>query len=106
MLAAPYLRQDDLALTPFSHPTPIPVTRWRPRKPLQQCQQCPNVTKCADLILRTTECAGRLDDWWDKATADFILLAEGRPLDPRRAPTIALGQNCLLPCARGCVWDC
>lgn len=40
------------------------------------------------------------------ATADFLLLAANRPLDPRLTPTIALGQQCLLPCARNCVWDC
>jgi hypothetical protein len=102
----PTFQQDALVHTPFSYPTPVPVTRWVPRKPRQQCQRCPNVTMCSDLILPTPECAGRLDDWWRKASADFELLAQGRPLDPRRAPTVALGQNCLLPCARGCVWDC
>ena len=105
-LHLPTFQQDALVHTPFSYPTPVPVTRWVPRKPRQQCQRCPNVTMCSDLILPTPECAGRLDDWWRKASADFELLAQGRPLDPRRAPTVALGQNCLLPCARGCVWDC
>ena len=105
-LQLPTFQQDSLIHTPFSYPTPIPVTRWLPRKPRQQCQHCPNVTTCADLILPTPQCAGRLADWWERATADFLLLSANRPLDPRLAPTIALGQNCLLPCARNCVWDC
>ena len=61
---------------------------------------------CHQLIKRTRGCAGLLAAWWDNATADFLRLARGLPLEPRLARTIALGQGCLIPCARGCIWDC
>lgn len=42
----------------------------------------------------------------EAATADFITLARGLELEPRHTPTVALGQDCIIPCARRCVWDC
>ena len=61
---------------------------------------------CWELILPDQRCAGALSKWWDAATADFRRLAQGLELEPRLAQTLALGQDCLLPCARNCVWDC
>lgn len=65
-LQLPTFQDEALIHTPFSHPTPIPVTRWIPRKPRQQFVPCPNVTTCADLILPMPHCAGRLTDWWEQ----------------------------------------
>jgi hypothetical protein len=51
-------------------------------------------------------CAGVLKEWWENATADFQALAAGQALRHRRTRTVALGEDCIIPCARGCVWDC
>ena len=102
----PTLQQAALIEVPFAFPTPIVATTWRDRKPLQQCGVCPGVSHCSELILPTAECAGALDDWWGNATADFLLLAAHRELEPRLTRTIALGSDCFLPCARNCIWDC
>lgn len=53
-----------------------------------------------------SRCAGVLTAWWENATADFVRLARGLPLLPSLARAIALGQDCLISCARDCVWDC
>ena len=102
----PTLQQRSLMDVPFSHPTPIPVTSWIPRKPQQVCQTCPNASHCSQLILPEARCAGAIAEWWEHASYDFAALAAGRGLDARRTQTLAIGQDCFLPCAQGCVWDC
>lgn len=39
-------------------------------------------------------------------TLDFQRLAAGKELEPRLTQTLALGQDCFITCARGCIWDC
>jgi len=102
----PDLQHRALADVPFSHPTPILATQWKPRKPAQRCGRCAGVTHCAELFLPGPKCAGAIKAWWENATRDFERLAAGQELEPRLARTIALGQDCILPCARACVWDC
>ena len=102
----PTLQQQSLLDVPFSHPTPLLATSWLDRKPRQVCSACRSVRHCAQLLLPTCRCAGLLDEWWANATSDFKELAAGRSLQVRHTQTIAIGQNCFRPCARGCVWDC
>ena len=102
----PTLQQQALTDVPFAYPTPIVVTAWRDRKLPQRCSHCPGVTHCSQLIENSSRCAGRIQDWWARATHDFQLLAENKPFFPRLTKTIALGQDCFIPCARGCIWDC
>lgn len=102
----PTLQQQALKDVPYSFPTPIVATQWLERKPEQTCGVCPGVTHCAQLISPEPRCLGALQDWWVKASTDFVTLARGLPLEPRHTPTLALGQDCLIPCARNCVWDC
>jgi len=102
----PDLQQQSLVRVPFAYPTPIVVTPWVERKPRQSCTTCPAVTHCSQLLAPEPRCTGPLEDWWRNATQDFVLLSQGLPLEPRLTATIALGQDCLLPCAHGCVWDC
>jgi len=102
----PNLQRQALVQVPFSYPAPIVATRWKDRKNPQRCSVCPDVTHCSQLILNTSRCAGAIAKWWDAALHDFELLAKGQPLHPRQTPTIALGQDCLRPCARNCIWDC
>ena len=104
--ALPTLQQEALLDVPFSFPTPIVATIWKDRKPPQSCQSCPGVSHCSQLIIQSPSCSGLLQEWWGNATADFVRLATDSVLELRLTRTIALGQDCLLPCARDCIWDC
>lgn len=100
----PTLTQQSLVQVPFTYPTTIVVTPWLERKPLQVCQPCPGVTHCSQLISSEPRCVQPLEHWWQNATKGFILLAQGLPLEPRLTGTVALGQDCLIPCARRCIY--
>ena len=102
----PTFQQQALVKVPFAFPTPIVATQWVERKPQQVCRSCVGVTHCSQLILSSKKCSGALDRWWVNATRDFRTLSKGKKLFPRWTRTLALGQDCLKPCARGCIWDC
>ena len=101
---------DRLATLPFSHDCPVPVTDYVPRQPQQpvSCNSCAaSVSSCSEFILPVPRCRGLMDQWWDNATYDFERLRNGLRLEGhRRTRTIALADDCFIPCARGCWFDC
>lgn len=83
----PPLQQQALVEVPYSHPTLIPVTSWKERKPRQTCRPCPGITHCSQLIVKSDRCSGLIDLWWEDATQ----LAKGEPLwSPWRSGRTAL----------------
>ena len=103
---------DDPALDhlPFEFSCPVPITDFTERLPNQPatCDACAaRVNSCAEFILPSANCQGLVDEWWANATHDFELLRNGERLEGRRRTrTVALGDNCFLPCAHGCWFDC
>ena len=70
----PALQEKVLTGIPFSYPTPVVATQWRPRQQPQSCGACPGVTHCSQLILPEARCAGVLKEWWRNATLDLSLI--------------------------------
>jgi len=100
----------DVDWLPFRHDCPVPVTDYVPLKEPQpaSCQQCAqSVARCADFVRSVPECSGLLGQWWDNATFDLARLSQGQRLEGvRRTRTISLANNCFIPCARNCWFDC
>jgi hypothetical protein len=98
---------DDPALDhlPFEFSCPVPITDFTERLPNQPatCDACAaRVNSCAEFILPSANCQGLVDEWWANATHDFELLRNGERLEGRRRTrTVALGDNCFLPCTHG-----
>ena len=96
---------EDMLKQPFPDGYKPPVTEWLPRK--RQQHSPPRgfrPTKLEDLLL--PHAVQRINKWLKLAVEDLKRMQlYGRDAGRRHNAVEALGQDCLVPAARGIVWD-
>ena len=95
----------------YAPPLPVYELPWLPRMPDQVWEEragCAAFQPAHALDLYSQTARDLLWEWFRAAKSDALCLEERGAACSRsdRPPAIAIGQDQMVPCARGYVWDC